>query len=317
MVEYFRIITKFASKTTTMQPIYDTFDIFRFSDFASCENLEDEIMLIDNLDSHKFGDDTYFRNYPIKVTFTASIICLEGCMRFRLNLKEYEIKANDLLFIQFGDFGEFLSMSEDCRIIIAAFNNNNYQPTHNPGLSISLQRIFSSNRICRLEIPMVNECVSIYKLMKSKIAQTDNKYRKGTLQGYVQVLLNNAYYYFETHLKQNLNHNIKSSRKEEIFNKFLAAVQKDYNCHRNITYYAGVLCISPKHLSQVVQQVSGKLAGEWIRDYVMLEAKALLKSRKFTIQQVADQLNFPNQSFFGRYFKQHAGCSPSAYQKEE
>lgn len=78
---------------------------------------------------------------------------------------------------------------------------------------------------------------------------------------------------------------------------------------------AGKLCISPKYLSHVVRSVSGRHPGDWIRDYVVLEAKALLKSGKYTVQQVSDSLNFPNQSFFGTYFKKATGVSPMAYKE--
>lgn len=298
-----------------MQPLYKAFDIFKFNDFTSYQNLDDEIMLIDNLENDESSDDSYFRNYPIKLTFNAAIMCIEGNISFKLNLNDLTIEANDMLILQTGDLGEFISISEDCRLIIIAFKNDYFQTTQYPGLSISLHRMFNCSPKCHLEMPMVTESVEIYKMMKSKIAQTDNKYRTGALMGYIQVLLNNAYFYFEKYTKQSIDVEVKSNRKEEIFNRFLAAVQRDYRCHRSITHYAEILCLTPKHLSQVVQQVSGKLASEWIKDYVMLEAKAILKSKKYTIQQVSDMLNFPNQSFFGRYFKKHAGCAPSAYQK--
>ena len=55
--------------------------------------------------------------------------------------------------------------------------------------------------------------------------------------------------------------------------------------------------------------------GDWITDFVILEAKAMLKSRKYTVQQIADALNFANQSFFGKYFKDKVGCSPTQYQR--
>lgn len=70
-----------------------------------------------------------------------------------------------------------------------------------------------------------------------------------------------------------------------------------------------------KYLSQVIKSVTGRLAGEWISEYVILEAKALLKSNKYTVQQVCDMLNFANQSFFGKYFKRKTGMSPRAYMK--
>ena len=65
----------------------------------------------------------------------------------------------------------------------------------------------------------------------------------------------------------------------------------------------------------MVKGLTGKSAGAWIDDYVILEAKALLKSTTLTILQVSEALNFANQSFFGKYFKQHTGVSPTQYRR--
>ena len=57
-------------------------------------------------------------------------------------------------------------------------------------------------------------------------------------------------------------------------------------------------------------------AGEWIDSHVILEAKAMLKSSEQSIQEIADELHFANQSFFGKYFKHHTGFSPKEYRKQ-
>jgi AraC-like DNA-binding protein len=77
------------------------------------------------------------------------------------------------------------------------------------------------------------------------------------------------------------------------------------------------LCVTAKHLSKVVRQTSGKSANDLIDEYVALEAKALLKSTNMTVEQIADELNFPSQSFFGKYFKRVTGSSPSEYRRRE
>jgi AraC-like DNA-binding protein len=56
-------------------------------------------------------------------------------------------------------------------------------------------------------------------------------------------------------------------------------------------------------------------AKKWIDDYVIWETKALLKSTNMTVQQISDELNFPSQSFFGKYFKRLVGLSPLEYRK--
>ena len=84
---------------------------------------------------------------------------------------------------------------------------------------------------------------------------------------------------------------------------------------RRLNFYADKLCLTPKYMSTIIRQTSGKTAGNWIDDYVLLEAKALLKSTNMTIQQISDELNFPSQSFFGKYFKRLTGVSPKEYKK--
>ena len=87
------------------------------------------------------------------------------------------------------------------------------------------------------------------------------------------------------------------SRKEDLFEHFIRYVSEGYKEERSVAYYAGKMFLTPKHLSTVVKEVSGKTAGEWIDSLVILEAKALLKSSEQSIQEIADELHFANQSF--------------------
>ena len=97
--------------------------------------------------------------------------------------------------------------------------------------------------------------------------------------------------------------------------KFLSLVQINYKEQRGLEFYADKLCFTPKYLSKVIKENSGTSANDWIDNHVVLEAKALLKSTNMTIQQISDELNFPSQSFFGKYFKRHVGVSPKEYKK--
>jgi YesN/AraC family two-component response regulator len=90
-------------------------------------------------------------------------------------------------------------------------------------------------------------------------------------------------------------------------------VQTHYREQRGLDFYADKLCITPKHLSKVIKAISDKPANDWIDEHVVLEAKALLKSTNMTIEQISDELNFPSQSFFGKYFKRVTGMSPKEY----
>lgn len=102
---------------------------------------------------------------------------------------------------------------------------------------------------------------------------------------------------------------------EELVENFLNQVQDNFKQERGIEFYANKLCVTPKYLSKVIKEHNGLSAKQWIDDYVVWEAKALLKSTHMTIQQISNELNFPSQSFFGRYFKRSVGLSPLAYRK--
>ena len=105
----------------------------------------------------------------------------------------------------------------------------------------------------------------------------------------------------------------KQTRKQELNSQFQDFVFQHYKGHRNVQYYADALYVSPKHLTETIKEVTGRTAGEWIDDAVILEAKVLLRNHEISIARVADEIHFPDQSSFGKYFKKHAGMSPSDY----
>ena len=103
------------------------------------------------------------------------------------------------------------------------------------------------------------------------------------------------------------------SRNEEYFNQFMDELARHYMQHRSVGFYAAQLHLTPKYLTTIIRKTTGRTASEWIDDYVVLEAKNLLKYSTMSIQEVAYSLNFPNQSFFGKYFKEHTGLTPTAF----
>lgn len=108
----------------------------------------------------------------------------------------------------------------------------------------------------------------------------------------------------------------KISRQEDILWKFLTLLKQYHKEERTVNFYADKMCISPKHLSSVIKQMSHKTAHEIIADFVTKTAKRLLKTTTMSIQEISDELNFANQSFFGKFFKQNTGQSPSAYRRK-
>ena len=281
------------------------------------QHIDNKLILIDNFDyseNEKHVRGLSFVNYPMKLSFTIAILIVSGGINVKINLEDFEARAGDAITVFKGNIGEFCSLLPDTRMAVIAFSDEFFNVVKNIDTALSIQQHIYTNPVLHLDRGFIDEALDIYKRMKSKLAETDNLFREGALNGYTQVLMYNSYNYF-TKMKNNVEDTSEYNRNQEIYKRFMQAVQKNYMQERSITYYADLLCISPKYLSQVIKNVTGRLAGEWIRDYVILEAKALLKSNKYTVQQVCDMLNFANQSFFGKYFKKRTGMSPKAYMK--
>lgn len=103
------------------------------------------------------------------------------------------------------------------------------------------------------------------------------------------------------------------SRRVSYVHEFMSLIQKYHTQERSVGFYAGKLFISPKYLSLIIKEATGKSAADWIDDCVILEAKNMLRFSGKNIQQVAYSLNFTNQSSFGKYFKHLTGMSPSEF----
>ncbi len=110
---------------------------------------------------------------------------------------------------------------------------------------------------------------------------------------------------------------IFKSRKEEIFHRFMYLINEHVREHRDVSYYAEKLCISTRYLAEVTKEIANESPKQTIDYYIISEIKLLLTFSEMSIQQIADYLHFPDQSYLGRFFKHHTGLSPVAFRKQE
>jgi YesN/AraC family two-component response regulator len=105
------------------------------------------------------------------------------------------------------------------------------------------------------------------------------------------------------------------SRERDIFNKFIYLVNRSNGIERQLDYYADKMCLSQRYLGSIIRNVSGVTAKEWIDRAAITEIKVLLKHSDKQITQIADQLHFPNYSFFSKFFKRLTGTTPKKYRE--
>ena len=250
-------------------------------------------------------------DFPVQAGMSMVLFCLQGELHVRISLKEYTLRPDMFCVIITGMIFEVLSISNDFRGFMIATRTNFMPVTEKTTQVMSFYKCLQSRHCFVLEEKEVVAFVGVYHSIKATLQELDHPYKIPMLQSYVQILY---YRMLPIVLKEEESRSKYShTRQEEIFQRFIGEVEKHYRKERSVKFYADLLCISPKYLSTVIYKISQQLAGEWIDAYVILEAKTLLKSGRLTIQQISEQLNFSNQSFFGKFFKRCAGMSPKEY----
>ena len=276
---------------------------------------DDFMMLDDNFDDEVPKGFTYVGT-PVKLLFVTLIICLRGKMRIRVNLKEMIVEANNVLLIIPGSIIDMVVCEGDCRMAVMHIDND--KVAHQPSVKILLQLrtiIKNESFITRFRESAMLQFVEGYKMMRKVINDETLKFKNEAIEGCFQAMA--AYWMSEIEFQSQFEAAPKITRNEQIFKHFLNLVQKNYMVHREVSFYADQICITAKYLGVVVAQVSGRRPLDWIRDYVILDAKAMLLSREYSIQQISQLLNFPNPSFFSKYFREAVGYSPSKYLNKE
>lgn len=237
--------------------------------------------------------------------------CRKGWAQVTINLKEYEIVENSQVILVPGSILCVNGGSDDFSIDYLAFSKNIFREA-----SIRLDSSFFGFLIenpCYI-LPVEN-AKAIDVLMHSTITIYDdreNRFRNQIAKNHLQCFLWDVYdkchRYFSCQQIEGKN------RQDEVFKKFMNLVHENCCSQREVTFYANELCISTKYLTGICRSVIGSPAKKIIDDFSILEIKVLLQSTELTIQEIADRLGFPDQSYLGRYFKRHEGMSPKEYQ---
>ncbi|MDB5137289.1 MAG: araC 1 [Mucilaginibacter sp.] len=250
--------------------------------------------------------------YPYRSDGYIIGICTRGTAQVEVNLQIYESVQGAMLLATPFHVLRIYNSSEDflCRFIVfsKAFLTEN---------SVNSHFLESFGYFKNASIPVIYTDTSdtkivqdIYLLLQQKLALETHPYRVEISRSILMTLLYEIQAVYE---KQHTIIKGKQTRKQELNVLFQDLVFHRYKEHRNVQYYADALFVSPKHLTETIKEVTGRTAGEWIDDAVILEAKVLLRNHEISIAHVADDIHFPDQSSFGKYFKKHTGMSPSDY----
>lgn len=273
----------------------------RLARIPGVEYIEDEIYLFDDLSS------IVPYRYPYKSDVTIACICTAGELKASVNQIGVTLCAPGLLVMLPGQIREleYISPDFECKFILMTktFIDRMYL---NENLTTYMS--ISQTPCLPLNEASMEAIINYYNMIKTVLRNHDDGFNRKAVVNHLTI----AFFYGLGFYLHKSSPAVKS-RNETIMEEFIKLVTKHCRTQHSISFYADRLCITNKYLSVIVKAASGKTAGEWINNNIILEAKYLLKSSTLTIQQISDELNFPSQSFFGKFFKREVGMTPKQY----
>lgn len=267
-------------------------------------------------DNYRIGSDVIvipqhpMLSFPMgcfKTDVTTVLIYDKGWARLSVGMKEYVVKAPAVLTILPDTTYQYYDCSDDLEykalILSKPFTDNmflNFDRMHPLRSSIIDQPLYEGEEMVYVYNITIKMLLDLMRL-----GQTNYK-----LEAAKHLMLA-VFYGFSNTKHAALDE--QTGRKDELYSRFTALVSRHFRTSRDVSFYADELCVTVKYLSSVVKEKSGTPALDFIEQYVITECKALLSSTTMTVQQIADALNFPSQSVFGKYFKRVTGLSPREY----
>lgn len=270
---------------------------------------------VSNILAHDFWVNCHFTGAmipklddPIKFTSNCSIFVQEGEGMIEIDLLTYNFKSPCIINIRQGQIIQnahiFSKFDASFIVLSKRFCDNIFLLLKD----CSSYATATLKQVASVPENLVDRFDRFYAHIKEIFSDSQGS------TAYQAMVLAIASFFYECGTKiylPLLNSSNKSSNR--LTEKFLSLVQQYFKKERFLDYYASQLEVTTKHLSRTVKETTGFTAVDWIDRFVILEAKVLLKSSNLSIQQIADELNFNSQSFFGKYFKKHTGSTPKDF----
>lgn len=252
--------------------------------------------------------------FPCRIDACVIGVGTEGETNVSLNLREYRLKKDSLFIVGPKNILQVNSdeyFKADVIVVSLDFMRRINIATKN---MVQLFLQFAANPNLTLTTEESRSVRSFISLIERETRGRETQFTYDIVSGLIAATIYKVgdilHNYLTEHPEvQNPTHN----RAEEYFKQFTQLLGEHYRTERSVGFYARQLCITPKYLTTLIKRISGLSVSEWIDNYVIIEAKTLLKYSNMSIQEIAYYLNFPNQSFFGSYFKRNTGMSPSQY----
>jgi AraC-like DNA-binding protein len=293
------------------------FEAYELNMQNSLFSIYDNILGIADLDDLSINEQMKTTRYrfPVQSNLIGMTWVLGGECTIQIEDVPYSLSNNDFLLMLSWEPIYITSVSSDFKaktmVVDKSFMN---ECMNNKQILSFLNCLFIKQHLkTKLDDEEINLLSSNFDNLQEKInINTHSYYREVVPINFISFMLD------VTHILKNKTESKvsrQSTRKEELFYKFLNLLLENYKEQHEVAFYAEKLFITPQYLTHIIKELTGKTTNKWIDETLILEARKLLKTTQTTVQQIADLLNFSDQSTFGKFFKKYHGISPAEYRR--
>ncbi|MCH4155333.1 MAG: helix-turn-helix domain-containing protein [Muribaculaceae bacterium] len=258
-------------------------------------------------------------NEDIQLSDTVgAFICEQGEIKVLIGAEIYNIHAGDICFYMPSTLVRRLYVSDDLKGEALASNLGFIIPIVNRVIGIENQLYLRQHPCITLDSDQFELITLLTRELRERLEKVDLAAMSDEKRVIVVELLKS---YAQTICYETINMLITNQplsplpkdHNDIVFQKFLISLYNHYRKERTVTFYADELCISPKYFSTIIKEKSGMTVLQWIVSLVISDSKQMLEYSDASIKEIAADMNFPTQTFFGKYFKQYVGISPKEY----
>lgn len=247
------------------------------------------------------------------MNFILIMLCTRGTLKYTLDTQQITVTPGDVLLISERHVVNNYEASPDIdgQAILMSIDFFHEIISNVSDLSAIFlyARTFPVMKLSEADAAIFSR---YFEAIKKRIANNKNHFRRALVRTLLLAMfydLSSVIYQFQQEIAR------PQKRSEALFTRFIKLVEEHCRTERRVSWYAGQLGITPKYLSETIKAVSRRTPNEWIDNYVILELRVMLKNTTKNIKQITEEMNFPNQSFLGKYFKEHVGMSPSEFRR--
>ena len=256
----------------------------------------------------------YLFTEPCRIDAITIMVCRHGHLEYEVNLEPIAVDGANILVNMPENIIQFRSSHDlDAYVLLIStelIQNMSYDLLQRASSYFPVKQHFHASVPIDQIAPLLPFLELLKHLLSHQVTETDEIVRS-LLQAFLLTIISLMREYQAQAI--DIDHTATRGHRQ-LFERFMDTLSHHHQQERQVQFYADKLCVTPKYLSMVVKQYSGKSPSDWICEYVIAEAKSLLHYSQMPIQEVAYHLNFPSQSSFGKFFKQKTGLSPSQYQ---